>query len=90
MFRMLSLCACCRHYPGAATGRIASLTLPSRVRRPEVGLLLLSVHSRCGLRTRAVAVFRDALSSGCESHPATAPAESWLKSSGKRRVFTAH
>ncbi len=26
VFRALSLCTCCRHYPGAATERIASLT----------------------------------------------------------------
>jgi hypothetical protein len=53
----LSLCTCYRHYPGAASGRTASLTSPSRssgrpAHRPFRGLL--GVHSRCGLHTRAV------------------------------------
>jgi hypothetical protein len=43
VFRTLSLCTCCRHYPGAATGRIASLSSPSRVSLPRYG-------SRVGLR----------------------------------------
>jgi hypothetical protein len=43
VFRALSLCACCRHYPGAASGRIASLTSPSRVSLPRYG-------GRVGLR----------------------------------------
>ena len=43
VLRALSLCTCCRHYPGAATGRIASLTSPSRVSLPRYG-------SRVGLR----------------------------------------
>ena len=43
VFRALSLCACCRPYPGAATGRIASLTAPSRISLPRYG-------SRVGLR----------------------------------------
>ena len=74
MFRTLSLCACCRHYPGAATGRIASLTSSSRVSLPRygsrVGLRIvlfeacLAYHLRYGLHTRAVTVFRDTLSEG--------------------------
>jgi hypothetical protein len=59
----LSLCTCCRHYPGAATGRrLRSSTQayqPSPkgssgrpAHRPFRGLL--GVHSRCGLHTRAV------------------------------------
>jgi hypothetical protein len=63
VFCALSLCTCCRHYPGAAAGRIASLShpavsaFPERVsgrpaHRPFRGLL--SVHSRYGLHTRAV------------------------------------
>jgi hypothetical protein len=43
VFRALSLCTCCRHYPGAATKRIASLTSLSRVSLPRYG-------SRVGLR----------------------------------------
>src|SRR5258705_11098135 len=35
LLRTLSLCTCCRHYPGAASGRTASLTSPSRVSLPR-------------------------------------------------------
>ncbi|SOE45659.1 Methyltransferase domain-containing protein [Burkholderia sp. D7] len=67
---LLPLCAWCRHYPGAATGRPAcSFTQPYQpspiwqsgrpAHRPFRGLL--SVHSRYGLHTRAVTVFRDTL-----------------------------
>src|SRR5271155_5763628 len=63
VLRALSLCTCCRQYPGAAAGRNpAHLTRPyqpSPIRRsgrpahrPFRGLL--GVHSRCGLHTRAV------------------------------------
>ena len=37
VLRTLSLCTCCRHYPGAASGRTASLTSPSRVSLPQKG-----------------------------------------------------
>src|SRR4030081_2043777 len=37
VFRTLPLCTCCRHYPGAASGRTASLTSPSRVSLPRKG-----------------------------------------------------
>ena len=63
VFRALSLCTCCRHYPGAATGRTASLIHPAVSAFPErvVGsacalsfsrlarrsLALRPVHSRC-------------------------------------------
>src|SRR5215475_4792024 len=69
VLRTLSLCTCRRHYPGTATGGIASLTSPQScqpsliwpsgrpVHRPFRGLL--SVHSRYGLHTRAVTVYRD-------------------------------
>ena len=60
---------------------------------------LLGVHSRYGLHTRAVTVFRDSLSEGF-SHfvtSMTAPvASGWsgrrvgLTPTGKRRLFTAH
>ena len=33
----LSLCTCCRHYPGAAAGRTASLTSPIRISLPRKG-----------------------------------------------------
>ena len=63
VLRALSLCTCCRHYPGTATGRtLRSFTQPYQrspiglsgrpVHRPFRGLL--GVHSRCGLHTRAV------------------------------------
>src|SRR5450631_1907752 len=62
----LSLCTCCRHYPGTADGRsLRSFTHPYQpspkglsgrpAHRPFRGLL--SVHSRCGLHTRAVTKF---------------------------------
>ena len=68
--RALPLCACCRHYPGAATGRPAcSFTQPYQpsptwlsgrpAHRPFRGLL--GVHTCYGLHTRAVTVFRDTL-----------------------------
>src|SRR4030088_3507722 len=43
VFRTLSLCTCCRQYPGAAAERIALLTSPSRISLPRNG-------SRVGLR----------------------------------------
>src|SRR5712675_253595 len=63
VLRTLSLCTCCRHYPGAASGRsFRSVTQPCQpspkglsgrpAHCPFRGLL--SVHSRCGLHTRAV------------------------------------
>jgi len=107
--RSLSLCTCCRHYPGTATGDIASLISPQScqpsliwpsgrpVHRPFRGLL--GVHSRYGLHTRAVTVYRDQLSEGF-SHfvtSMTAPvASGWsgcrvgLAPTGKRRLCTAH
>ena len=74
VLRTLSLCTCCRHYPGTATGGLASLIPPQSyqpsliwpsgrpVHCPFRGLL--SVHSRYGLHTRAVTVYRDPLSEG--------------------------
>ena len=66
VLRALSLCTCCRHYPGAADGRtLRSFTHPCQpspkglsgrpAHRPFRGLL--GVHSRCGLHTRAVTKF---------------------------------
>src|SRR6202521_3217515 len=64
VFRALSLCTCRRHYPGAASERIASLIFIQTYQSSPIGLSgrpahcpfrgLLSVHSRCGLPTRAV------------------------------------
>src|SRR5207302_11440004 len=109
VLRTLSLCTCCRHYPGAAAGRITSLIHPQPYQpspkgssgrpahRPFRGLL--DVHSRYGLHTRAVTVYRDTLTEGF-SHFVTsiaAPvASGWsgcrvgLTPTGKRRLSTAH
>src|SRR5882757_4235152 len=63
VLRTLSLCTCCRHYPGAAAGRnLHSCTQPyqpspiSLSGRPARRFFrgLLGVHSRCGLHTRTV------------------------------------
>jgi hypothetical protein len=35
VLRALSLCTCCRYYPGAASGRTASLTSPRRISLPR-------------------------------------------------------
>jgi len=49
VLRALSLCACCRHYPGAAAGDTASLVSPSRISLPRKG-------DRVGLR---IVLFED-------------------------------
>src|SRR5271156_2185276 len=71
VLRALSLCTCCRHYPGAADRRtcrskIAHPYQPSPIplsgrpaHRPFRGLL--GVYSRCGLHTRAVTKFVTAI-----------------------------
>ena len=71
VLRALSLCTCCRHYPGAADGRTprSKITRPCQpspiplsgrpAHRPFRGLL--SVHSRCGLYTRTVTQFVTAI-----------------------------
>src|SRR5580658_2027378 len=76
VLRTLSLCACCRHYPGAAAGayQLCSFTQPYQpspkglsgppAHRPFRGLH--GVHLRYGLHTRAATVFRDTLSEGFE------------------------
>ena len=109
VLRTLSLCTCCRHYPGAATGRNSSLIQSQPCQPSPKGLSgrpahrpfrgLLGVHSRYGLHTRAVTVFRDTLSEGF-SHFVTsiaAPvASGWsvrrvgFAPTGKRRLVTAH
>jgi hypothetical protein len=108
VFRALSLCTCCRHYPGAAAGVFFAHPFqpyqPSPIwrsgrpaHRPFRGLL--GVHSRYGLHTRAVTVFRDTLTVGFSHFVAsmTAPvASGWsgrrvgLAPTGKRRLVTAH
>ena len=58
VLRALSLCACCRHYPGAATGRISSLIHPSRVSLPRKGCrvgLRIVLFEACSAFTRVTA-----------------------------------
>lgn len=108
VLRALSLCACCRQYPGAAAVFVFAQfpqpcqTSPIRfsgrpAHRPFRGLL--SVHSRCGLHTRAATNSWHSLPEGF-GHIVTsiaAPvATGWsrgqvgLTPTGKRRLFTAH
>src|SRR5437867_7065966 len=56
VFRALSLCTCCRHYPGAAAGRIASLSHPAVSAYPErvVGSACASSFSRLAQRSLAL------------------------------------
>ena len=73
VLRTLSLCTCFRHYPGAASGRTASLTSPSRVSLPRKGRrvgLRIVLFEACSAFTRVTACtlapspIRDALSEG--------------------------
>jgi hypothetical protein len=73
VFRALSLCACCRHYPGAATGRTTSLTAPSHIslsrkgRRVGLRIVLFEVCSaftRVRACTLALSPIRDTHSEG--------------------------
>ena len=79
----------CQPSPEGSPGRPAH--------RPFRGLL--GVHSRCGLHTRAVTVFRDPLSEGFRHFVTSMPApvaSGWsgrrvgLAPTGKRRLSTAH
>ena len=73
VLRTLSLCTCCRHYPGAASGRTSSLTSPSRISLPRKGRrvgLRIVLFEACSAFTRVTACtlapspIRDALSEG--------------------------
>ena len=73
LMRTLSLCTCCRHYPGAAAGRTASLTSPSRISLPRkgcrVGLRIVlfedcSAFTRVTACTLALSPIRDTLIEG--------------------------
>src|SRR5277367_2480591 len=73
VLRALSLCTCCRHSPGAASGRTASLTSPSRISLPRkgrrVGLRIVlfeacSAFTRVAACTLAPSPIRDAHSEG--------------------------
>src|SRR5215468_10672252 len=56
VLRTLSLCTCCRHYPGAAAGRIISLGNPAVSAFPErvVGSACASSFSRLARRSLAL------------------------------------
>src|SRR6476646_5657007 len=73
VFRALSLCTCCRHYPGAASGRITSLISSRRSSLPRkgcrVGLRIVlfeacSAFTRVAACTLALPPIRDTLSEG--------------------------
>jgi hypothetical protein len=58
MLRALSLCACCCHYPGAATGCPALLIQPSRISLPRYGGrvgLRIDLFEVCSAFTRVTA-----------------------------------
>ena len=73
VFRALSLCTCCRHYPGAASGRITSLISSRRSSLPRkgcrVGLRIVlfevcSAFTRVAACTLALPPIRDTLIEG--------------------------
>src|SRR5467141_2863940 len=96
VLRTLSLCTCCRHYPGAASGRIVSLSNPAVSAFPErvvrVGLRIVlfevcSAFTRVAACTLALSPIRDTHSEGFShfvSSIAAPVASGW---SGCRVVF---
>ena len=61
VLRTLSLCTCCRQYPGAAAERIALLTSPSRISLPRNGSrvgLRIVLFEACSAFTRVTACTR--------------------------------
>ena len=73
VLRMLSLCTCCRHYPGAAAGRTLRSASPSRISLPRkgcrVGLRIVlfedcSAFTRVTACTLALSPIRDTLIEG--------------------------
>src|SRR5213079_2265933 len=79
VLRALSLCTCCRHYPGAAAGRTLRSASPSRISLPRkgrrVGLRIVlfeacSAFTRVAACTLALSPVRDTLIEGF-SHCAT-------------------
>ena len=58
VLRALSLCTCCRQYPGAAAERLALLTSPSRISLPRYGSqvgLRIVLFEACSAFTRVTA-----------------------------------
>src|SRR3954468_22053916 len=73
VLRTLSLCTCCRHYPGAAAGRTLRSASPSRISLPRkgcrVGLRIVlfeacSAFTRVAACTLALSPIRDTLIEG--------------------------
>jgi hypothetical protein len=73
VLRALSLCTCCRHYPGAAAGRTLRSASPSRISLPRkgcrVGLRIVlfedcSAFTRVTACTLALSPMRDTLIEG--------------------------
>ena len=73
VLRALSLCTCCRHYPGAATGRTCFAHSPRRISLPRkghrVGLRIVlfeacSAFTRVTACTLALSPIRDTHSEG--------------------------
>ena len=73
VLRTLSLCTCCRHYPGAAAGRTLRSASPSRINLPRkgcrVGLRIVlfeacSAFTRVTACTLALSPIRDTLTEG--------------------------
>ena len=58
VLRAFSLCTCCRHYPGAASGRIVSLISSKRISLPRKGCqvgLRIVLFEACSAFTRVTA-----------------------------------
>jgi hypothetical protein len=94
VFRALSLCTCCRHYPGTASGRTASLISSRRISLPRkgcrVGLRIVlfeacSAFTRVAACTLAPSPIRDALAEGF-SHFVTSMAAPVASGWSVRRV----
>src|SRR6202789_1386951 len=70
VLRALSLCTCCRHYPGAAAGRTLRSASPSRISLPRKGCrggLRFVLFEGCSAFTRVTA-FTLALSPIRDTH----------------------
>src|SRR6478672_10533158 len=98
VLRALSLCTCCRHYPGAAAGRIprsshpAVSAFPGRGRRVGLHIDLFeacSAFTRVAACTLARSPFHDPLSEGFRHFVASMPApvaSGWSESPGGPRT----
>ena len=83
VLRTLSLCTCCRHYPGAADGRTRCSNSPIRIRLPRkgcrVGLHIVrfeacSAFTRVAACTLARSPMRDPLTEGFRHFVTSMPA----------------